>query len=146
MSLETWAANGWLKAHVMSAQEIAEQLAAAGRDLRDARKDISASWRFAIAYNAGLRLCSVALAAGGYRAAREQKHYRTIAALPLVIGDDAEEIATFLDRCRVKRHDVTYEALDHVSMAEAEQLIAAVRDLDRLVRDWLRRERPGILA
>ena len=146
MSIETWAANGWLKAHVTSAQEITEQLAAAERDLRDARKDLSASWRLAIAYNAGLRLCTIALAASGYRAAREQKHYRTIAALPLVIGDDAEEIATFLDRCRVKRHDVTYEALDHVSRPEAEELIAAVRDLDRLVRDWLRRERPDLLA
>lgn len=146
MSLADWAENGWLKSHTTSPQEIGDQLVAAGRDLADAGKDLSASWRFAIAYNAGLRLCSVALFASGYRAAREQKHYRTIAALPLVIGDDADEISAFLDRCRVKRHDVTYEAADPVSAAEADELIVVVYELDRLLREWLERQRPELLG
>jgi hypothetical protein len=46
----------------------------------DAKKDLSPSWRFAIADNAALRLCTAALQTAGYRATRDQRHYRTIAA------------------------------------------------------------------
>ena len=56
--------------------------------MEDARKDLSNAWRFAIAYTAALRLCGVVLSAAGYRAAREQKQYRTIAVLPLIMGQE----------------------------------------------------------
>lgn len=136
MSLRQWADNGWLVPHRATEQELADLIAAADADLADARKDISPAWRFAIAYNAALRLCTVALAGSGYRAARDQKHYRTIAALPLTIGKTADELATFLDQCRTKRHDVTYESLSGVSEGEADELVAAVEELDELVRRW----------
>ena len=70
MSLETWLANGWLPRHQASPQESQDLFEAARRDLVDARKDISPSWRFAIAYNAALRLCTAALQAAGYRGTR----------------------------------------------------------------------------
>jgi hypothetical protein len=111
MSLETWLANGWLVRHSASAPETSDLLDAAARDLADAKKDLSPPWCFAIAYNAALRLCTAVLQNAGYRACRDQKHYRTIAALPLILGVDAQEIARFLDSCRTKRHDLTYEAL-----------------------------------
>jgi hypothetical protein len=56
VNLQQWAENGWLKSHTPSRQEIRNQLAAAERELVDARKDISNEWRFAIAYNAALPL------------------------------------------------------------------------------------------
>ncbi len=138
MSLETWLANGWLVRHTASAQETSDLLEAAASDLADARKDLSPSWRFAIAYNAALRLCTAVLQTAGYRASRDQKHYRTIAALPLVIGAEAREIARFLDSCRTKRHEVTYEALSGLSESEAAELVKAVGELETLARDWLR--------
>jgi hypothetical protein len=55
-TLEPWFENGWLKRHETSPAEIRTQLENADSDLTDAEKDISAAWRFAIAYNAGLRL------------------------------------------------------------------------------------------
>ena len=113
-------------------------VAAATRDLADAGKDLSPSWRFAIAYNAALRLCTAVLQAAGYRASRDQKHYRTIAALPLLLGPDAKELAEFLDDCRAKRHDIAYEAVSAVTDSEAVELIAAVGELDGKVREWLR--------
>ena len=60
------------------------------RDLTDAaREEISTDWRFNIAYNAGLQLATVVLYASGYRAGRgESKHYRTIQALPLIMGKE----------------------------------------------------------
>jgi hypothetical protein len=138
MSLETWFANGWLLRHTASGEETSDLLDAAVRDLADARKDLSPSWRFAIAYNAALRFCTAVLQTAGYRARRDQRHYRTIAALPLVLGADAREIARFLDSCRTRRHEVTYEALSAVTESEAAELMEAVGELETLVRAWLR--------
>ncbi len=143
MSLDTWLANGWLMPHTASATEIRDTLAAAAADLADARKDISPAWRFAIAYNAALRLAGAALEASGYRATRDQKHYRTLAALPLILGPEVQELADFLDRCRTRRHDVTYESLTAVTDEEAQELIEAVAELTRLVRTWLRKRMRG---
>ena len=145
MSLDDWVSNGWLTPHRASPAEIRDILTAAAADLADARKDISPAWRFAIAYNAALRLAGAALEAAGYRATRDQKHYRTIAALPLVLGPALQELTDFLDRCRTRRHDVTYESLSAVTDEEAEDLIEAVGELDGLVRTWLRKAMPGAL-
>ena len=142
MTLEQWNANGWLKPHEITVEEMTRLLTAARSDLADARVDISPAWRFAIAYNAALRLCTLALAVAGYRAARDQKHYRTIAALPLIVGDDARELTQFLDTCRTKRHDVTYEGLDAISESEATELVDAVGELESLILSWLRRRHP----
>jgi uncharacterized protein (UPF0332 family) len=139
-SLETWLQQGWLKRYETSGQELGEQLAATDRDLEDARKDLSNAWRFAIAYTAALRLCGVVLSAAGYRAAREQQHYRTIAVLPLIMGQELQELSTYLNQCRSKRHEVTYEPMTSVSWEEATELIAAAEELRDLVRDWLARE------
>ena len=142
MSLESWRANGWLTRHAASPRETADLLAAAARDLTDAKKDLSPSWRFAIAYNAALRLCTAALQAVGYRASRDQRHHRTIAALPLLLGPDAQELAAFLDSCRTKRTEVTYEPLSAVTEAEAAELIEAVGELETKVQAWLRSRNP----
>jgi hypothetical protein len=39
--------------------------------------------------------------------APDQKHYRTIAALPLLLGPEAVELSGFLDSCRTKRLRLT---------------------------------------
>jgi len=60
MSLEIWAKNGWLRPHKITRQEIADLL-------KDAQRDLSADWKFGIAYNAALQLCTILLNASGYR-------------------------------------------------------------------------------
>ena len=65
MNLQQWASNGWLRPHQTSPQEIQDLLAIVKRDLRDAQGDISADWRFGIAYNAALKLCTILLYASG---------------------------------------------------------------------------------
>ena len=54
-----------------------------------------------------------------------------------MLGVEAQEIARFLDSCRAKRHEVTYEALSAVTESEAEELVEAVGELETLVRAWL---------
>ncbi len=140
-----WAENGWLKPHKTSRSEIVGLLASAVRDLDDTRQGISAGWRFAIGYTSALRLCSVVLHASGYRASREQKHYRTIMALPLIFGSDILELAEFFNRCRVKRHAVTYESVTAISNAEADDLVKAVGELRERVEVWLQEEHPDLV-
>jgi len=73
--------------HRTSPEEIDNLLSMVHRDLDDAQEEgISADWRFGIAYNAALKLCTILLYASGYRAVRTLQHYRTIQALPLILG------------------------------------------------------------
>jgi hypothetical protein len=82
MSLADWERNGWLRPHQTSAQEIRDLLAVVERDLADcATEDISADWRTNIAYNAALQAAGAALVASGYRATRDQHHFRVIQSL-----------------------------------------------------------------
>jgi hypothetical protein len=97
MSLKQWADNGWLKPHRTSREEISKLLNIVERDLNDAQTDISADWRFGIAYNAALKLCRILLSSEGYRPAHELQHYRTLAALPEILGDAKKADAEYLN-------------------------------------------------
>lgn len=75
MSLADWLNNSWLVEHQSSAEEIAALLAVVERDLANATLEgLAEDWKLNIAYNAALQSATVALAAAGYRAAREQHH------------------------------------------------------------------------
>jgi len=67
MTLKQWEENGWLKPEPTSRKEISNLQAIVGRDLGDAAATISPDWRFGIAYNAALKLCTILLRAEGYR-------------------------------------------------------------------------------
>lgn len=76
MSLKQWADNGWLRPHNPSRQEVAGLLAIVERDLADAGGNISPDWRFGIAYNGALKVCTILLHALGFRPERTLQHYR----------------------------------------------------------------------
>src|SRR2546423_15569712 len=79
------------------------------RDLADsAAGKVSADWRLNIAYNAGLQAATAALAASGYRASRDQHHYRIIQSLREAVGAD-ERLVTTLGAFRKKRNLRGYE-------------------------------------
>ena len=101
--------NGWLRRHATTRDEIANLLAIVDRDLADARGGISPDWRFGIAYNAALRLCTVLLYAEGYRAERALQHYRTIQCLPMILGQNRGQDAEYLETCRSRRNRVEYD-------------------------------------
>ena len=145
MSLEQWANNGWLRSHKTSAREIADLLAIVDRDLKDAEGDISADWQFGIAYNAALKLCTILLHASGYRPEKSLAHYRTLAALPLILGERHKDDANYLDTCRTKRNTAEYDRADVTTQEDAGELIDFVRDLRSKVIDWLRKNHPNLI-
>jgi len=146
MSLKQWAENGWLKPHKTSPQEIRNLLAIVERDLKDASGDISPDWRLGIAYNAALKLGMVLLAAEGYRPERTLQHYRTIQAIPLIMGETYRDDAQYLDACRTKRNTVEYDYVGAVTNDDSEELIHFVGDFKESVLDWLKTNHPDLIG
>jgi hypothetical protein len=145
MSLKQWADNGWLRPHRTSPQEIGDLLAIVDRDLRDAEATISSDWRFGIAYNAALKLCAILLGASGYRPEKTLQHYRTIQALPLVLGLERKADAQYLDACRIKRNTVEYNHVGGATDEDADELIVFARELRQATLDWLAQNHPTLL-
>jgi len=144
VSLKQWADSGWLKPHRTSRKEISSLLSIVERDLTDARRDISSDWRFGIAYNAALKLCRILLSAEGYRPSHELQHYRTLAALPEILGETKKEDAEYLNDCRKKRNIVEYEYVGGASDSDADELIEFVKDLRDEVMNWLKKNHPEL--
>ncbi|RYD43473.1 MAG: hypothetical protein EOP85_10115 [Verrucomicrobiaceae bacterium] len=119
-------------------------LAIVERDLEDSAQSLSADWQFGIAYNAALKLCAILLYASGFRPEKNLAHYRTLQALPLILGPEREDDADYLDACRAKRNTAEYDAAGTVSQTEAVELRAFVQDLRSDTLDWLRRKHPEL--
>ncbi len=146
MSLPTWLAAGWLQRHRTSPEEIRDLWRIVERDLRDAASDtISADWRYGIAYNAALKLCTILLAAEGYRPAKGQlAHTRTLGALPHILGETHRGDADYLDGCRQKRNVIEYDRAGDASETDTAELIAYVRELQAQVLAWLHEKHPEL--
>lgn len=147
MSLKLWKANGWLREHKTSAQEVAGLLSLVKRDLLDASgEEISLDWRFNITYNAGLQLATAVLYAAGYRTGRgESKHYRVIQAIPLVMGEEFSVIRDFLDNSRRKRNISEYDAVGTISEKEVSDFLEAVGKFKSQVEEWLKENHPDLI-
>lgn len=145
MSLTRWLANRWLVEHRTTATEIAELLELVDRDLGDAAiEQLSPDWRMGIAYNAALQLATVALAASGYRPARDRAHERTILALRYTVELDQSTIDT-LDSVRRKRNISNYERAGTASSSEATEVYEIASDLRAKVMSWLEKQHPALL-
>jgi len=117
------------------------------RDLADAQEEsISADWRFGIAYNAALKLCTILLYASGYRAERTLQHYRTIQAMPLILGKMREEDAKYLDACRMKRNVVEYDYVGGATADDANELVGFTEELREEVLIWIKNNHPQLLS
>jgi len=115
MSLRSWLQNSWLVQHTTGPEEITNLLAISDRDLAACQvEQLPTDWRFAIAYNAGLQAATAALAAAGYRAARDNHHYRVIQSLEFTTAPGTKLIATF-DGFRKKRNVSSYDVTGVVS-------------------------------
>jgi hypothetical protein len=143
VSLADWLTNGWLIEHETSRQEVQLILLLADRDLADCRnQSLSVDWRFNIAYNAALQCANAALAAAGFRAAKDAHHYRVIQSLKFTIGTEDKKIQK-LDAFRKKRNISEYDHAGSVSMTELREMIGLADDLRKSVEAWIVAKFPG---
>jgi uncharacterized protein (UPF0332 family) len=146
MSLKQWTDNGWLRPHKTSAKEISDLLRIVERDLQDAAGSISADWQFGIAYNAALKLCTILLYASGYKPEKTLQHYRTIQALPLILGNTYKEDAKYLDTCRNKRNIAEYDYVGIASSDDVNELVEFVKELREKIMQWLKEKHPQLVS
>ncbi|MHB1529361.1 MAG: DNA-binding protein [Acidiferrobacteraceae bacterium] len=147
MTLENLAQIGKLKAHKTTHEEIARLLAAARRNLKDAcHTDISPESRFDIAYKAVMQCALIAVMANGFRpSASEPGHHATvIQSLPKTVGLSNERI-TVQDKLRKKRNLSDYGG-EGIGEAEAAACVSAAEDLAATLEQWLRANRPELIA
>ena len=138
MSLRQWLVNGWLKPHVTDSQEIGNLLAMVDRDISDASKEaISTDWRFGIAYNAALKLCTILLFIHGFRPENTLAHYRSLLSLPYTLGREWQEETIFLNACRMKRNMLEYDCCGNIKEEEVSELLQHVLKLKHAVIAYL---------
>ena len=85
------------------------------------------------------------LHAEGYRAGQGLQHYRTIQALPLILGPERAADANYLDVCRSKRNTVEYDRIGATSMNDVVELLQFVRELRTDVLAWMKNRHPELL-
>jgi uncharacterized protein (UPF0332 family) len=145
-TLKQWSDNGWLKSHTTTPEEIENLFQIVERDLKDARSGVSADWRFGIAYNAALKLCTILLYAKGYKAERNLQHYRTIQALPKILGSEKSNDASYLDTCRAKRNTAEYDSVGVATERDSDELIEFSEGLRDEVMAYIEKNYPDLLG
>ena len=146
MSLEKWLEFGWIKPHKTSKQEINSLFEMIERDLKDAKEsNVSDDWKFGIAYNAALKLCTILLNASGYRATSSSAHHYTINALPLILGDSRKKDADYLDQCRRLRNKVEYDMIGGATTEDIKDLIDFIEEFNFEVKQWLKANHKELL-
>ncbi len=103
---------------------------------------LSAQGRFEFAYNAARQIATLAIRASGYRViSKSGHHYYTFQALTAVdVQFDAT--ATYLDQCRSKRNDFSYDSPITVTDTEADDLINTAKQLRTDVEAWIAATHP----
>ena len=137
MSLKKFMAKNWLRPHKTNKQEIGDLFLIVERDLKDSESSISSDWRFGIAYNAVLKLCTILLYASGFRSGPSSHHMRTIAMLPEILGVERKLDADYIDACRRKRNTVEYNYVGGASDADADELFEFTISLRADILEWL---------
>lgn len=145
MTLENLLAIHKLVAHKPSRDSIAKLLAAAARNITDAKvTNISGENRFDAAYKAIMQCAMAALWANGYRTSTSQPghHQTAIQVLPKTIGLDSDTVIV-LDALRKQRNLSDYEG-DPISDGAVDACIENAIQLYNRVTDWIRTNRADL--
>lgn len=147
MDLRKLLADGGLRRHRTSAQEIRDLLRVVDRDLADASvRRISSDRRFITAYNAALTLATMVLHAAGYRAVGAGHHWTTIQALGHILGPEARARTNYLNSCRMRRNTADYDRAGTISETEADQILTEAEAFRADVLAWLHANHPDLLG
>lgn len=147
MTLENLLAIHRLQAFEATPGGVLRLLASAERNLADARLSaLSNDNRFDAAYKTIMQCAMIGLWASGYRTATSQPghHQTALQSLPKTLGTAADTVI-ILDALRKQRNLNDYEG-DPVTDAAVCECITQAEALLADTRQWLRRNRPDLLA
>jgi hypothetical protein len=85
------------------------------------------------------------LHASGYRPEKNLQHFRTLAALPVILGAERKADAAYLDACRIKRNTVEYDMAGAATQQDAKELLAFAEQFRDEVLDWLKLNHPDLI-
>ena len=115
------------------------------RCLKDSNLPLAPDNKFALVYNAARTPAVLAVRAAGYRIKqRGGGHYNTFLALKAALGPSVEPMADYLNLCRGKRNELSYEAANVVTDTEAVELVTKTRELQRLVETLIAQHYPHL--
>ena len=145
MSWQNLSANGQVRSHRTSKQELDDLRAVAARDLADAAiAALSADRRFATAYNAALQKAKIAVACAGYRTAGLGHHQTTFEASESALGVAGATFVAHFDGCRRKRSTVDYDRAYVAIETAAGQILVEARNFLGLVENWIGQNYPAL--
>lgn len=146
MPLRQFLADGRLKSHRTTPKEIQDLLRVVDRNLQDAAvEEISFDLRFTTAYQAGLQLATIVLAACGFRTTGKDHHWATFNVLPELLGPQIQDVADYFDQCRGKRNLSDYDRAGEIAEDEAVELLRETRKFRTTVLNWLKERHPGLI-
>jgi len=132
--------------HKATKQQLDDLRSAVGRSLRDAAiPQLSADNRFGLAYEAVLLLGKMAIACAGYRVKGQGAHQTTFAALKLAFGARVGKTVVYLERCRRKRNELSYDMAGVVTDTEATEILAEATALHKTVEQWIAENHPHLV-
>lgn len=147
MTLENLLAIHRLQAFEATANGVLRLLAAAERNLADARlRELSNDNRFDAAYKTIMQCAMIGLWAKGFRTVTSQPghHQTALQALPKTLGLAADTVIV-LDTLRRQRNLNDYEG-DPVTDAAVRECQAQAEALLAHTRQWLQTHRPDLLS
>ncbi len=129
MSIEDLSRERRIHRHETDIATICALAGRAGDDLASAAHMLEqdADWALSIAYNAVLRCARALVFARGFRPASRESHKNTFAFLREIAPEDQQQLISYFDRIRVKRHQAVYDVEARTSRTEAETLIEQAR-------------------
>ena len=104
----------------------------------------SADGRYIDAYTAGFLLAKIVIRALGYRVKSGDNHRDTYAAVPWLMGTDAQTSVDALDSARKKRNADLYDGVGMVDEGDVEALLRRISIFDEAVRKWLETRHPEL--
>ena len=130
----------------VSRVEVKHALERAERDLQTARMlmEQDRDWSFAVAYDAVLQASRAYMFAQGFRPASNESHKNTFAFMRLAMGKDYEELMTYFDRMRKKRHQAIYETAGLITETEARNILEKAEGFVAMIREELKKVTDGL--
>ena len=146
MSLKELSAQGSIKPHKTSKEEIENLLELVRRDIKDAGvKTISTDRRFATAYNAVLQLATIVIYCKGYMPTGWGHHYTVFKSLKLIMGENYYDSADYFDSCRAKRNVTNYRHMGEIAESETGELIEEAKKFLAVVLEFIKKYHPNLL-